>query len=154
MYLPMSEKSSTKMTSFSRWGGDRSMMLCTVRKSTDQASLWKHTTTLVSGRLSLYFRSLHLQIIHQLLVNTNQNLFFFFLALFGFIFYKVDKVIKINLISSVIFILSSMKLVNINFQKLHLKLNMIPFCETNDYRLNKFEITLTKHPLIVWQKYR
>lgn len=66
----MSEKSSTKMISFSRWGGDRSMMLCTVRRRTDQASLWKHTTTLVSGRLSLYFKSLHLQIIHKRLANT------------------------------------------------------------------------------------
>ena len=59
--IPMSEKSSTRMISFNRWGGDLSMMLCTVRSRTDHASLWKHTTTLVSGKLSLYFRSLHLQ---------------------------------------------------------------------------------------------
>lgn len=56
----MSEKSSTMMISLRRCGGERSRMLCTVRSKTDQASLWKHTTTLVSGRLSRYFKSRHL----------------------------------------------------------------------------------------------
>lgn len=49
------------MISFRRWGGERSMMLWTVRRRTDQASLWKHTITLVSGKLSWYTILLHLK---------------------------------------------------------------------------------------------
>jgi hypothetical protein len=48
----MSEKSSTRMISFSRWGGERSSTECTVRRSTDQASLWKQMITAVAGRRS------------------------------------------------------------------------------------------------------
>lgn len=61
MSLPISEKSSTRMTSIKRSGFVRSRMLCTERRSTDQASLWKMMTTLIVGRLSGYFFSRHLQ---------------------------------------------------------------------------------------------
>ena len=40
------DASSTRTICLSSWGGDLSMMLCTVRSSADQPSLWKHTTTL------------------------------------------------------------------------------------------------------------
>ena len=60
-YVPMSEKSSTRMTCLMRWAGDRSRTECTVRSNTDHASLWKQITTLVAGKLSKYRPgSLHL----------------------------------------------------------------------------------------------
>jgi len=58
--LPRSEKSSTRITSLTRWGGVRSSTLCTVRSSTESASLWKIITTLASGSTSRYFSDLHL----------------------------------------------------------------------------------------------
>uniref|UniRef100_A0A182QIN5 Uncharacterized protein n=1 Tax=Anopheles farauti TaxID=69004 RepID=A0A182QIN5_9DIPT len=51
-YSRMSEKSSTRITSFTRWSGERSSTECTVRSSTDHASLWKQMMTDVGGRSS------------------------------------------------------------------------------------------------------
>ena len=36
------------------------MTLCTVLRSVDHASLWKHIITVVVGRSALYFFTLHL----------------------------------------------------------------------------------------------
>lgn len=53
--------SSTKMISFSNDFGERSITLCTVRISVDQASSWKTIITELDGSLSiLNFFSLHL----------------------------------------------------------------------------------------------
>lgn len=61
-YKPLSEKSSTRIISLSKFGGERSIMECTERKRTDQASLWKQTITEVSGSVSKsYFSSRHLK---------------------------------------------------------------------------------------------
>lgn len=60
-YSRMSEKSSTKMMWPIKWGGERSSTECTVLRSTDHASLWKHIMTSVGGRSSKYRSvSLHL----------------------------------------------------------------------------------------------
>ena len=45
----MSDLSSTRMISFSRWLGDLSRTEWTVRSKMDQASLWKQMITLVEG---------------------------------------------------------------------------------------------------------
>ena len=45
----MSDLSSTRMISFSRWLGDLSRTEWTVRSKIDQASLWKQMITLVEG---------------------------------------------------------------------------------------------------------
>ena len=45
----MSEASSTKIISLTKWVGDRSMTEWTVRNRVDQASLWKQIITLVVG---------------------------------------------------------------------------------------------------------
>lgn len=49
-YLPKSEKSSTRIISCIRFGGERFKILWTVRSKTDQASLWRQIITLVLGR--------------------------------------------------------------------------------------------------------
>ena len=49
-HLPMSEKSSTRMTSLRRGAGERSTIEWTPRSSTEKASLWKHMTTEAVGR--------------------------------------------------------------------------------------------------------
>ena len=48
------------MTCLRRCSGERSITECTVRSSTDQASLWKQMMTAVSGSLALYRFSRHL----------------------------------------------------------------------------------------------
>ena len=59
--LPMSDLSSTRMISLSRWLGDLSITECTVRSRMDQASLWKQMMTLVEGRFFPYrLGALHL----------------------------------------------------------------------------------------------
>ena len=60
--LPISEKSSTRITWPINSSGDRSRTECTVRNSTVHASLWKHMITSVGGRLFGYRSgSLHLK---------------------------------------------------------------------------------------------
>jgi hypothetical protein len=46
----MVEASSTRMISWISWWGERSRTEWTVRRRTDQASLWKQMMTLVVGR--------------------------------------------------------------------------------------------------------
>ena len=46
----MEERSSTRMTWRRRRGGVLLRTLCTERRSTDQASLWKMMITLTAGR--------------------------------------------------------------------------------------------------------
>lgn len=61
MYLRISEKSSTRIMWPINSGGERSNTECTVRSSTDHASLWKHIITSVAGSLFKYrWGSLHL----------------------------------------------------------------------------------------------
>ena len=50
--LRISEKSSTSIISLIKCGGERSNTECTVRNSTDHASLWKQIMTSVAGRFS------------------------------------------------------------------------------------------------------
>lgn len=52
--LPYSLKSSTRIISARRCGGERLRTLCTVLSNTDNASLWKQTITLVVGSLVGY----------------------------------------------------------------------------------------------------
>lgn len=50
--LPLVLKSSTRMISLMRWGGDLLSTLCTERSSVDQTSSTKQKITLVEGRSS------------------------------------------------------------------------------------------------------
>ena len=57
----MSDLSSTRMISLSRWLGDLSSTEWTVRNRMDHASLWKQMMTLVEGRFFPYrLGALHL----------------------------------------------------------------------------------------------
>ena len=60
--LPMSDLSSTRMISLSRWLGDLSSTEWTVRNRMDHASLWKQMMTLVEGSFFPYrLGALHLR---------------------------------------------------------------------------------------------
>ena len=58
---PIVDLSSTRMMVSTRCDGVLSRMLCTDRSSTDQASLWKMTTTVQAGKVTGYRTSLQLK---------------------------------------------------------------------------------------------
>lgn len=62
IFLLISDASSTRIISFRRWLGDRSITEWTVRSKMDQASLWKQIMTDVDGRSDKKrFGALHLK---------------------------------------------------------------------------------------------